>query len=53
MKDDAKSGHAPAKPSTRTFSTLARRQMEVTPGSDASSLDASMMPSAAQQVSTA
>lgn len=51
MKDDAKSGHTPAKPSTRTFSTLARRQVEVTQSSGASSLDASMIPSAAQQVS--
>ncbi|CZT25082.1 uncharacterized protein RCC_10810 [Ramularia collo-cygni] len=49
IKDDIKSGKPPAKPSTRTFSTLARRQMEVTPSSGAGSLDPSMMPSAAQQ----
>lgn len=53
MKDDVKTGSPAAKPSTRTFSTLARRQMEVTPNAGAESLDASMMPSAAQQVSAA
>lgn len=50
MKDDIKNGSKPAKPSTRTFSTLARRQVEVTSSSGAGSLDASMLPSALQQV---
>lgn len=44
IKDDIKSGKNPAKPSTRAFSTLARRQMEVTPSSGAG---------ASQQVRTA
>ncbi|KJX98183.1 30S ribosomal protein S7 [Zymoseptoria brevis] len=49
MKDEVKQGNNPAKPSTRAFSTLARRQVEVSQNSEASSLDPSMLPSAAQQ----
>ncbi|SMR48445.1 unnamed protein product [Zymoseptoria tritici ST99CH_1E4] len=49
MKDEVKQGNNPAKPSTRAFSTLARRQVEVSQNSEASSLDPSMLPSATQQ----
>jgi len=49
MKKDAKKGDT-TKPSTRAFSTLARRQVEVIPHStEAEVLDPAMLPTAEQQ----
>ncbi|EME45250.1 hypothetical protein DOTSEDRAFT_43622 [Dothistroma septosporum NZE10] len=50
MKDDANKGKDGPKPGTRPFSTLARRQVELTPVSASSEpLDSSMLPTAAEQ----
>lgn len=51
MKEQAKQDGSATKPSTRAFSTLARRRAEVTPASSSAeaSLDSSMLPTAEQQ----
>ncbi|KAK4624271.1 37S ribosomal protein S7, mitochondrial [Fulvia fulva] len=50
MQEEAKKGKDGPKPGTRPFSTLARRQVELTPASESSEpLDSSMLPTAAEQ----